>query len=194
MIEATVIAGTAGWFGRCLNLDPSDPVTFSFHPHIAGDFNAARIRAFDATSSEYISYVDPDDELVPGAFKACADALEANPDCGGAYTWEDLIGADSEPLPYAPIRTTSAELVVNNPQAAHHLIVVRRRVYEAIRPFVLRDRWGFDWALAVAAQTLGGLVNVPMVGYRWRLHGANSCLFNAPGRGYGARARDFLTA
>jgi hypothetical protein len=193
MIDVAVIAGAAGWFGECIQTRSDEPARFVFSPHIEGDFNRARIQSFDRCSADLISFADPDDVVLPGALAECYEALLANPESGGVFTWETIIDAEGRYADRSPIRERDARYIVRTPRAAHHLIVVRRRVYEAVKPFVAQHKWGFDWALAVAAEQLGGLVNVPIVGYHWRIHGKNSCFSNRPLPRYGAMAAEYLS-
>src|SRR5438067_12035461 len=53
-----------------------------------GGLSAARMTGVEATSAPYVFPLDADDEVVPGALAALADALDAAPEA--ALTWGDI--------------------------------------------------------------------------------------------------------
>lgn len=53
-----------------------------------GGLSAARMTGVDATSSQYVFPLDADDELLPGAVRALADALDA--DAHAKMAWGDV--------------------------------------------------------------------------------------------------------
>jgi glycosyltransferase involved in cell wall biosynthesis len=53
-----------------------------------GGLSAARMTGVDATESPYVLPLDADDELLPGALAALADALDASPQA--ALAWGDI--------------------------------------------------------------------------------------------------------
>src|SRR5690348_6870830 len=53
-----------------------------------GGLSAARMTGVEATTAPYVFPLDADDAIVPGAFAALADALDATP--GAALAWGDI--------------------------------------------------------------------------------------------------------
>jgi hypothetical protein len=157
------------WRQQCLE-SIDGPVRVHVGPCIAGDVTAARMAVWDNCGGDLLSFVDPDDVVMPGAFAACHDQLDLYPHCGGVCTFEELIGVDGKVID--PALNTDIEQVVRTPRAAHHLLVVRRGVYQEVRER-LPETPCLHWALAIAAHLRGGLVRVPRVGYQWRIHKDN---------------------
>lgn len=185
MIDVQVILSgreEPGWLRECLDSLSAEPVRVHFGRAIPGDVSAARCAVWDRCGGEFISFVDPDDVVRPGAFAACLETLQYHAEAGGCCTWEDVIRADGSPI-CRPRPALTRQALLADPKTAHHLLVVRRRVYESVR--VLAPR-ALHWGLAIGAFYLGGLVRVPMAGYSWRLHDGNYSYSNPFHRSFGA--------
>jgi hypothetical protein len=133
-----------------------------------GNHSQGRVDAYDRCDSEVMTWVDPDDIVEPGILRICEDTLASNPNAGGCATLEVVTDENLNPKYTTPKNVGKCVLV--SPLPAHHLIVFRRRVYTFMRPFLLTIDQGADWAMAIAAHKLGGLVEIPQVGYYWRRH------------------------
>lgn len=155
------------WLRQCRASLEGHPITLFVEPGIEGDLNCARMDAIAKGSAEFVSFVDPDDIVLPGAFQVCLDAIDGH---GGAYTRELLIRADGSVIgenrqPGTP-RT--------NPMVAHHVVVVRRSVVERVEQRVRQHKFGCWWMLCAAADVLGGMQPTGTLGYKWRMHERNS--------------------
>ncbi len=155
------------WLMECLNSLQGHPINLFVEPGIEGDLNKARIDAIGKGSAEFVSFADPDDIVMPGAFQACLDAVG---DHGGAYTRELLIREDGSMIgenkqPGTP-RT--------NPMVAHHVVMVRRSIAVRMEPLIRQHKFGCWWMLCAAADVLGGMQPTGTLGYKWRMHRNNS--------------------
>jgi hypothetical protein len=155
------------WLKQCLGSLEGHPVRVHLCRGIEGDLNRARLEGFSKGEAHLVSWVDPDDIVLPGAFQACLDAIGT---CDAAYTREQLIRADGSLIG----ENVQRGGVRGNPMAAHHVVVVRRSLVERIAPYVGRHRFGAEWMCAAAAEALGGIVDSGVLGYQWRLHAGNS--------------------
>lgn len=53
---------------KCLNSLSNEPITLHTCPGIKGDLQSARRNAIKKGTNDYIGWVDPDDEVVPGIY------------------------------------------------------------------------------------------------------------------------------
>lgn len=155
------------WLIECMESLNGHPINLFLARGIEGDLNRARMDAIALGGAEFISFVDPDDIVLPGAFQACLDAIGKH---GGAYTREYLIRADGSVIgqnhqPGSP-RT--------NPMFAHHVVVIRRAVAHVVEPHIRQQKFGVEWMLSAAADVLGGMQPTDTFGYQWRIHPGNS--------------------
>jgi len=135
---------------------------------IEGNVNAARIAIWDRCGGDLLSFVDPDDVPVLGIWKKLEDTLSLHPEALGVYSLEcriDSLGAFMGEQP-----NTKGKDPSSTPLIAHHVLVVRRSVYEFVRPFALMYKTGIEWLMAVAAYHHGQLICLEEVGYKWRRH------------------------
>ena len=96
---------------RCLESLKDEPVTL----HIVQGFYEwppyqGRALGYSKGTAPYVSYVDPDDYLVPGAFTKLLTAIESG-DYDAAYGWEVVIRNGVQ---------------CNTVKSAHHAFVLRR--------------------------------------------------------------------
>jgi hypothetical protein len=125
---------------------------------------------FALGSNPYVAYVDPDDLVMPGAFQACIDALEARPETVMAYTCEariserGLLLADYDKKLYAPFFNTPQEAL-----RAHHLSVYRRSALPDLS-FLETYPMGAEQALKQRLWGPDKFAFVDRCGYQWRRH------------------------
>lgn len=190
MIDVQIILRkeeNAQWLTECMQSLVSQPVRVHFGAAVEGNINAARIAVWDRCGGEFLSFVDPDDITAEGAFQACLAGVEEK---AGVCTLENYLSAAGNVLA-TQIRNEDAAA---SPLYAHHLLVVRRSVYEAVRPLVINKTHGIEWALAVAAQELGGLVRLPITGYSWRRHPNQAFLQDCTPASYGKEIQRLVRA
>lgn len=159
------------WWEECQATLKDEPINLHLVDGIPGHIGKARAKGFQQGDSPYISFVDPDDLLIPGAFQACIDVLESNPQACGAFTDEILIDEKGETLgsgiwtrrPWNP-------LLMLEPKYMHHITVMRRE-------FVLRHleeittKWPnlAEFVLKGLLTQYGPWINAGKIGYKWRV-------------------------
>jgi hypothetical protein len=161
------------WWRQCRRSLEGEPIRLHEVEGVAGHIGKGRAKGFRLGDAPYVSCVDPDDLVIPGAFAACIDALEKHPEACGAYTDElrmdregNISGAGLwSGRPWNP-------LLQLEPEYLHHLFVIRRRYVE---PHLaeLADKWPYlaDFVLKGLLTAYGPWVHVDRFGYKWRLHG-----------------------
>lgn len=146
-----------------------------------GHIGAARSFAFGLGESEYVSFVDDDDEIEPEAFGPCLEALESNPACVGVYTDTVHVHPDGRherrrKRPWSPIDQLAnfAEIL--------HLKLMRRA---AVMPYRYElTHWPTleEYVLCGLMAERGDWVHLPIVGANKRvkpIHASSSRLLTA---------------
>lgn len=187
------------WAQQCLDSLQPEPVNVWNVPGIVGDVRAARKVGFSKGNAEFVSFVDNDDWVNPGAFQSCLDVLDKNPGAVGAWTLSNIVcvkdGKESAPRllhEYQPWPITRHY----GSTTIHQLSVMRRDVvshvynteYDRI-PCMSREMVYVHWKIA----QYGPMIPVNMVGYNWRHHGVgahNSWLFEKRYTQFGNRGDD----
>lgn len=157
-------------FEMCLKSLENEPINIFIENGIIGDLGKARDLAFSKGSSEYVSYVDPDDLVVPGIFEKCLDLM--TDDCAGVYSNETLIDIDGkiirEGCQHNQIWTY--EKMKNDPRFVHGITILKRKLVEKyksnIHGFVMHS----DSLLKILVSENGKnpFIHLNEVGYYWR--------------------------
>lgn len=91
------------WLGQCLASLSSEPVNVYLVTSPSTNVGALRAAAFELGQAPYLSFVDDDDWVAPGAFQACVDALDEDDTLVGAYTdWTAVLPDGREVRQYLP--------------------------------------------------------------------------------------------
>jgi len=131
----------------------------------------ALAHAASTSELEFVCVLDGDDALEPGAFAALLDALDADPAAGMAYSRHVLVDANDRVLGPGPL----CEL----PYSADALLLdFMTGPLRIIRMQACRDAGGFasahadaiDYDLCLRLSETTGIVHVPQVLYRRRIH------------------------
>lgn len=118
------------YWDQCFTSLESEPVNVYRMAGIAGHIGDARVQGFARGTAEYISFVDDDDYVLPGAFEACISFLDANPDYVGVGTRELVQpNIESEDLEESPMRAVEIT-ATKHVRALHHIVVMRRDVVQ----------------------------------------------------------------
>ncbi|CDH44393.1 MAG: glycosyltransferase [Candidatus Competibacteraceae bacterium] len=158
------------WIDDALISLTAEPVNVHFLKGIQGKVGLARANAFRHGTAEYVAFVDADDEVVPGAFAAALEVLDARPEIVATYCDIQLIG-EREGIGYlkAPWNPMSQ---LFGPSEVHHLHVMRR---SAVEPCLEElEKWdGFEeYALMGLICQFGQQYHIPRPLYRFRQHNA----------------------
>ncbi|GHC11153.1 glycosyltransferase [Thermomonas carbonis] len=131
----------------------------------------ALAHAASASNAGFVSVLDGNDALEPGAFAALLDALAADPAAGMAYSRHVLVDANNRVLGPGPL----CEL----PYSADALLLdFMTGPLRIMRMQACRDAGGFasahadasDYDLCLRLSETAGIVHVPQALYRRRIH------------------------
>ncbi len=168
------------WHEECRASLQGAPIRVHAIDGSAPDFclGTARAQGFSLGSSEFVSYVDDDDVVVPFAFEKCLRVLRGSPELAGVYTDEILVdeiggfvspGVSIDPAPF--VDWLPLLRVPGQPgQFMHHLVVFRRAAIEPHLKGMEGRRIPEPYLIAKA----GSFARVPGVGYFWRIHPRNT--------------------
>lgn len=173
-----VIGPNEPWLTECVQSLMHEDVHIWFVPKVDGNTAAAREAGFRKGTAEYVSFVDPDDLIMPGIFAKCVHALDNHPHWVGVYTDEVLIDRNGAFI----MNGWSVDHLVFEPmgychelmQGVHHLRVLRRSVVEKCLP--LKTKRIPEPVLMHQLRQYGVLRHLFVVGYQWRVHGQNTFL------------------
>jgi hypothetical protein len=167
------IIGSSPWIEQCLASLDGEPINLRRVSAVTQSTGTARMMGFSQGDAPLVSLVDPDDEIVPGAFGACLQALEEHQDAVGAYTDEELV--DERGRHIRPGKSTGTgpwnlAWQLSHVSGIHHLTVMRRGVVERyLSPLCTWHILELHQLYAALARH-GPWIHVPRLGYRWRQH------------------------
>ncbi len=138
-------------------------------------FAAARLESM--AMAQFVAFVDDDDLVVGDPFRKCLAALDANPTAGVAFTDEEMIDFDGNPLrsPARPAQLKYSDFLMGPSYVAHHVCVYRTAMVdvEAIAKVAGNSTNAVEWLMAAHTAFVHGAVHVPELGYQWRQHQDN---------------------
>ncbi len=174
-----------------LNQEPN--ITIHHLPGIFRNTKQARINGYSIGTSEYVSFVDPDDLIEPGIFAKCQKVLDLNPHLIGVYTRSSIIDENANIVKdyMKPYREWRDLYMFQNYFEIHQLVVIRRKysdiVNKQIELLTKEGRYTSDTYVEHLRYTLLGLLGpwkaLPDLGYHWRSDG-NAGRYN---NGYSAK-------
>lgn len=157
---------------ECLASLEGQPVNVFTLPGVPHNIGAARRAGYKLGSSEWVSFVDDDDRVLPGAFERINAAIKKYPQAGAFFTLEQIIDGEGQVVRVPQIRMREAvwEPTLNFMFHSHHLMVFKR---ELLRPLIAANTQfqnGLDIALCREFCARYPFVKLPFVGYEWRKH------------------------
>lgn len=162
------------WWKLCEESLRGHPINVHNLEGIVGDFRAARRRGYEQGSAPYVTYVDPDDIVLPGAYQACISVLEADPSLGGAHTNSQKIDKDGNVIEemIIPDRPWDIDKMIRCPMPVHQVAVVRRSVMEQAFELVEvpQKNTCVDYILYASVAAIAPWYYIPIHGYQWRIH------------------------
>jgi glycosyltransferase involved in cell wall biosynthesis len=140
---------------------------------------AALNKGFARATGTYLTWINSDDTLLPGALARMVEALEADPELVLVYGDSLFIDEDSREGQLLPARPWDPATMVRRwenhvPQPSS---LFRRSAFEAVGPLNERGYYFFDLELFLALGTVGKvrrLAGPPLSGYR--LHGESKSI------------------
>lgn len=166
------------WWQQCQDSLAGHPINIHNLGGISGDVYTTRRMGYLLGSAPYVSFVDPDDIVLPGAFESCLECLEKDPDLAGAYTGSDLIDHTGAVKQHNYTgRPWARRFIWSDPQI-HQIVVMPRVLIEKIMmayPDPDPDlKLMADRVIFALMSTLGDFAYSGLTGYRWRIHDAGS--------------------
>jgi len=137
------------WLDQCLESLASEPCTVHVVEGVEGSVGAGRAKGYALGSHPYVSFVDSDDFVLPGAVDACLEGLAKH---SAVCTLER---AEHNGVPFFRV-----------PTPMHHLFACRR---SAIEPLILKMGAAPNQCDRLVVRTLAPK-QIGFVGYVWRLH------------------------
>lgn len=182
------------WEEECLErLKQESNINIHLVPGIFKNIKQSRINGYSTGTSEYVSFVDPDDLIEPGIFTKCQNVLDLNPHLVGVYTRSSIIDEHSNIIqPYMRnYREWRDIYMFQDLFEIHQLVVIRRKysniVNKQIQLLTNEGRHTSDTYHEHLRYTLLGLLApwkaLPDLGYHWRKNG-NAGRYN---NGYSAK-------
>ncbi len=155
---------------QCQQSLRGEPINLHVVDGVIGHIGRARYNGYSKGESPYISCVDPDDIVIPGAFEACLEALENRPEACGVFTDELIIDQFGKVIkPGIWSETNWNPLLQLEPKYLHHIFVMRRSFVEKLHLELLKWPVLADYVLKCLITKYGPWVHVNRYGYKWRM-------------------------
>jgi glycosyltransferase involved in cell wall biosynthesis len=142
----------------------------------------ARLRVIENSQAEFISFVDDDDEVVPGIYAKLIAALEDKPEYVGAHAWEITTDEHGTPIwpakhaLHAPFDLLTAMTTYRYPRPFILRASVAKSIAEFMRALPAERTLDLyvDFTIFALASLIGPWHQVPEVGYLYRQHRGNT--------------------
>jgi hypothetical protein len=159
------------WWEECQQSLKDEHITIHNVMGTFGDLRDSRSRGFRLGTAEYVSFVDPDDSIIPGSFERCVRALDDHPNVCGVYTTSNTMNEAGviTGMVHRPWKRTKFPDMMEIHQLTvmrrEHVIDVLDNHYQDIPKMLPTELWMY-WAMAVRAPWLA----LNHIGYNWRKH------------------------
>lgn len=164
------------WWNDCEKSLIGHPINVHNCSGINGNVGESRRLGFSLGSAPYVSFVDPDDLVLPNSFQVCLDVLEQHPEVCGVYTLSKVMnatGSISTNLLH-PFRPWSFHNMKKCVVEVHQLVVMRRECvddyhtldYPTIEVTNMYSNVIMFWYMAIKKPWIA----VDHIGYTWRNH------------------------
>ena len=161
------------WLDQCLASIENEPINVFYVDPVKDDIRQARRNGFEQGDAPYVSFVDPDDYIIPGGFDVCLKHIN-DAVCGVYTTSNRLIGNDL--IPIHQFRPYEQSIILNNLIEIHQLVVMDRKIVN----HVLNTYYDYIPPIVLEAPCLYALMSmfkpwlaIDHVGYVWRQHNFN---------------------
>lgn len=124
----------------------------------------------------YFCFVDDDDRIVNNSLNICLSAIAISK-AGCVFTGESKIDASGARTGASAMRPMDYFEATIHPLNIHHLCLMRRDAIDQ-RCWDLQEKYGIglEWFMKANAAIAHRAVQVPIIGYEWRIHGRNHSL------------------
>ena len=162
------------WWEECQLSLQDHPITIHHIDGIPGDVRQMRLNGYNMGTHDYVSFVDPDDIVMPGAFEVLLEVLTSNPDVDGVYSLSDRITDTGRSVGLIhPYREYDRSYLSKHIAEIHQLTVMRRDAIVNI----IRDNFNDIPPIGYTEITTFAMFAmkyqwkaVDHVGYKWRVH------------------------
>jgi hypothetical protein len=165
------------WLQACLHSLEGHPVQVHLIEGIKNHVGQGRILGFSQGHSDWVSFVDDDDLVKPGAFASVLESIVQFPQADAIFTREESIdqnGVLLHPAKSIPERF-SVSHVYQFFRWDHHLMVFRRSKLEPLLPKLLNFPMGCNSLISHFFLKNYCCIMNPYIGYQWRMHSNNWC-------------------
>lgn len=164
------------WWAECEASLVGHPINIFHVDGTVGDIFVGREAGYRQGTAPYVSFVDPDDIVMPGAFQACLDAIQSG-DYSGVYTMSEVIQEGQPIKPFHEFREWTLQNSIYNLTEIHQICVKHR---DMVIDVFDNHREDFDefrlasveFVVNAHLMTKKPFKAIDMVGYRWRNHNA----------------------
>lgn len=157
------------WFDECLKSLENENINLFIEPGIEGNVGLARYNAFKKGNSEFVSYVDPDDMIVPGIFSKMLEKM--TDECCGVFTNEITIHERNNKIikKYRKLdkwkRFSLRESVY-----PHHICLMKRNLIEKYSYEFLDWKYRSEYIIKNVMTLDFPWIQMDDFGYEWRIH------------------------
>jgi hypothetical protein len=165
------------WLQECLRSLEGHPVQVHVVEGIKNHVGRGRILGFAQGTSEWVSFVDDDDRVKPGAFASVLESITQFPQADAVFTreeWIDGVGALLQPAKAIPAKFSTSH-IYKFFRWDHHLMVFRRSKLEPLLPKLMNFPMACNSFVADVFLKQYVCVMNPDIGYQWRIHPNNWC-------------------
>lgn len=175
LFPSTWTIQTATWRDECMASLAGHPINVHQLSGIPGNLRQARFNGYSMGTAPYISFVDPDDVVHPGAFASALNTLiQAPSNICGAYTNYNMLSQYTGERRIRQLDNKwSRTRMISDMRLVHQIVVMKRDI---VLP-VYVNNWNsipnignelFCLAILLAKQY--NWIADPIVGYTWRIH------------------------
>lgn len=166
---------------RSATLDPllrsldREPVNVHLVPGVYRMIGAGRAKGFRCGNEGLVSFVDDDDEIVPGVFDKLLEIFEKDPEIDGACTREQAF------INGEPVRTWAAQEFPwkyydrRHYLNIHHVVAYKRDKIDPYLDSLIDVPTSSEHTLAGLMLLNGAIIrHAPFIGYKWHQHGGST--------------------
>jgi len=167
MIDVHVIQTGRKYAKECLDSLHDEPINLFLSKFIEGRIGLARVKAIMEGNSEFVSFVDDDDILVPGTFGIALEVLKK----GYSAYYTNHFVMDSEKKVYGKwFHKPAKPIGFSQNIQMHHVVVYRRSIIERVFDSTALARTSERTLFNLASIYHGVVYGDDRMGLYWRVH------------------------
>ena len=155
------------WFDQCLASLKGEPVNIHLVDAVPGNLGRMRLDGFSRGTSPWVTYVDPDDYITPGAFHRALPHLISG--VSAYYTNHAIV--DEKGNRKGPwFHNMSKQLDFTQVKQMHHIVIYNREIIAPVVHLLDGSQSGELEPLNLHAVRSGRVIGTPREEYSWRIH------------------------